>query len=51
MRLGCREVAPPRVERKCFGFHSALFSDFEKRYNKPILRGTLASYTDSFYND
>ena len=27
-----------------FGFHSAHFSDFEKRYNKPILCGTLASY-------
>ena len=49
MRLACHKVAPPRIEQNFFGFHSALFSDFEKRYNKPILRGTLGARRGSLY--
>ena len=38
----CCEAAPPRIAWKFFGISQR--SDFEKRYNKPIMLGTLASY-------
>ena len=45
-RLGLRRsgASARSAENLLDIFHSAHFLDFERRYNKPILRGTLASY-------